>query len=69
MSSQSQPCRRLDPKTKKNAFFLEKRPKMACFGVHSLFVVRPLSISPWVGVESKKGAKCDIIRVQDAKTF
>ena len=40
---------------------------MARFGVHSLFGPRPLPISPRAGVESKKGAKCDIIRRQDAK--
>ena len=40
---------------------------MARFGVHSLFAPRPLPISPQAGVESKKGAKCDIIRRQDAK--
>ena len=41
--------------------------KMARFGVHSLFGMRPLPISLRAGVESKKGAKCDIIRRQDAK--
>ena len=40
---------------------------MARFGVHSLFAPRPLPISPRAGVESKKVAKCDIIRRQDAK--
>ena len=69
MSSRSQPCRRLDPQTKRNATFWQKRPKMARFGVHSLFGMRPLPISPRVGVESKKGAKCDIIRGQDAKNW
>ena len=42
---------------------------MARFGVESLFAPRPLPISPRVGVESKKGAKCDIIRGQDAKNW
>ena len=69
MSSRSQPCRRLDPQTKINATFWQKRPKMARFGVESLFGPRPLPISPRVGVESKKGAKCDIIWGQDAKNF
>ena len=67
ISSRSQPCHRLDQKTEKNAAFWQKRPKMARFGVHSLFGPRPLPISPRAGVESKKGAKCDIIRRQDAK--
>ena len=67
ISSRSQPCHRLDQKTKKNAAFWQKRPKMARFGVHPLFGPRPLPISPRAGVESKKGAKCDIIRRQDAK--
>ena len=40
---------------------------MARFGVGPLFGMRPLPILPRVGVESKKGAKCDIIRGQDAK--
>ena len=40
---------------------------MARFGVHPLFGPRPLPISPRAGVESKKGAKCDIIRRQNAK--
>ena len=69
MSSRSQPCRRLDPQTKRNATFWQKRPKMARFGGRSLFAPRPLPISPRVGVESKKGAKCDIIRGQDAKNW
>ena len=69
MSSRSQPCRRLDPQTKRNDTFWQKRPKMARFGVESLFAPRPLPISPRVGVESKKGAKCDIIRGQDAKNW
>ena len=42
---------------------------MARFGVESLFGMRPLPISPRVVVESKKGAKCDIIRGQDAKNW
>ena len=42
---------------------------MAHFGVGPLFGPRPLPISPRVGVESKKGAKCDIIRGQDAKNW
>ena len=67
ISSRSQPCHRLDQKTEKNAAFWQKRPKMARFGVHPLFGPRPLPISPWAGVESKKGAKCDLIRRQDAK--
>ena len=44
-----------------------KRPKMARFGVQTLFGPRPLPILPRAGVESKKGAKCDIIRRHDAK--
>ena len=42
MSSRSQPCRRLDPQTKRNATFWQKRPKMARFGVESLFGPRPI---------------------------
>ena len=67
ISSRSQPCHRLDQKTKKNDAFWQKRPKMARFGVHSLFGPRPLPISPRAGVESKKGVKSDITRGQDAK--
>ena len=67
ISSRSQPCHRLDQKTEKNAAFWQKRPKMARFGVHPLFGPRPPPILPRAGVESKKGAKCDIIRRQDAK--
>ena len=59
----------LDPQTKINATFWQKRPRMASFGVGPLFGMRPLPISPRVGVESKKGAKCDIIWGQDAKNF
>ena len=56
ISSRSQPCHRLDQKTKKNDTFWQKRPKMARFGVRSLFGPRPLPISPRAGVENKKGA-------------
>ena len=42
---------------------------MARFWVESLFGMRPLPISLRVGVESKKGAKCDIIRGQDARNW
>ena len=62
ISSRSQLCHRLDQNTEKNAAFWQKCPKMARFGVRSLFGPRPLPISPRAGVESKKGAKCDIIR-------
>ena len=67
ISSRSQPCHRLDQKTEKNAAFWQKRPKMARFGVHPLFGMRPLPISPRAGVENKKGVKSDITRGQDAK--
>ena len=40
---------------------------MARFGVHPLFGMRPLPISPRAGFENKKCAKSDITRGQDAK--
>ena len=46
---------------------LDQKTEMACFGVQTLVGPRPLPILPWAGVESKKGAKCDIIRRQNAK--